>query len=96
MKGLHAATETLHNQGSWLMNNKQIFVLVTWVITLKKVHAHLFFFLTKLIHFIAFSDALDGFSVQKEEVNLLLVWLFGSSVMVSLLNFNLKAFHKII
>lgn len=44
----------------------------------------------------AFSDAVDSLSVQKEEVNLLLVWLFGSSVTVSLLNFNLKAFHKII
>ena len=44
----------------------------------------------------AFNDAVDNFSAQKEEVKLLLVWLFGSSVMVSLLNFNLKAFHKII
>lgn len=57
---------------------------------------HIFFFFTNFIHFMAFNDAVDNFSVQKEEVNLLLVWLFGSSGMVSLLNFNLKAFHKII
>ena len=57
---------------------------------------HIFFFFTNFIHFMAFSDAVDSLSVQKEEVNLLLVWLFGSSVTVSLLNFNLKAFHKII
>lgn len=37
----------------------------------------LIFFFFKFIHFMAFSDAVDNFSVQKEEVNLLLVWLFA-------------------
>lgn len=60
------------------------------------MHIFFFFFFTNFIHFMAFNDAVDNFSAQKEEVKLLLVWLFGSSVMVSLLNFNLKAFHKII
>lgn len=72
-----------------------IYLKTIWVITLKWVHIKIITFFTSSAILLPFHNAVHNFSVQKEEVNFLLVWLFGSPAMVSRFNFIQRHFTKV-
>ena len=72
-----------------------IYLKTIWVITLKWVPIKIITFFPSSALLLPFNNAVHNFSAQKEEVNLLLVWSFGSSAMVSRFNFIQRHFTKL-